>query len=736
MFLAPNSFYRHGLMVLGLLCLILPVLSQSGSACLDTQGSTQRETYSSALLGQAMFYTVYLPPCYDPAGDAYPVLYLMHGSNDDDGQWLRLGLSETLDAMIADGSAPPMLVVMPFGNVIANRNRFDALSWANIFREELMPHAETSYRIATEPAQRAIGGISRGGFWAYQIAFTDPTQFHAVGGHSAFFDLYHAEPADNPLHLAIEQTGVEDLRIWLDRGADDFAAPGLDIMGQRLTEQGLPHDYMIYDEGEHNNAYWSQHVRTYLEFYVRDWVQSPPPAPRSAFATNTPMSSVPTASPTATSTPSQVSAAPTLYPVVAFPSLLTSLASERLQALADGQLDVQLVLDSSAAEALVALGYTLHPETRLVPDEELREVMWRDRNLITLLPLNRLSLEYRVLWVDDQPLETQLADYPFAPSSQPDNRLTRLTLSGVTALARNTRIALDEQGVEWAAGGIAPYVQWGDIFHISNEVSRFSTCPQGGDELGGASSFCAKPEHMQLFDLLDVDIVELSGNHNNDYGYEAYRDTLTFYQERDMLLVGGGETQADAREPLVIEHNGNRIGWLSCNTVGPYYALVNEDPNLLGGVRPGAAACDWDWLDLAVPELAQIVDVTIVTIQHQEIEDYLPIPQQQFDFRRLAELGADVVMNTASHKPQTYEFYQTRRGSTTLIHYGMGNLFFDQPFWGNRRFFLNTLLIHEGELRGIELFPGIIDELARPRLMTAEERENFLFFMLREQNGF
>ncbi|MDQ7027911.1 MAG: alpha/beta hydrolase-fold protein, partial [Anaerolineae bacterium] len=169
------------------------LISAQSATCIDITGATIRESYRGGLLGQVMYYTVYTPPCYEPIATSYPVIYLMHGSNEDDEQWLRLGLQEELDSRILNGEIPPLVVVMPFGNVIANRNRFDSLSWANIFREELMPDAESKYNIASNREQRAIGGISRGGFWAYQIAFTHPDLFSAVGGHSAFFDLYQAE---------------------------------------------------------------------------------------------------------------------------------------------------------------------------------------------------------------------------------------------------------------------------------------------------------------------------------------------------------------------------------------------------------------------------------------------------------------------------------------------------------------------------------------------------------------
>lgn len=704
-------------------------------SCPRQTGTTTRETYSSRLLGQPMVYTAYTPPCYDAQAEPYPALYLMHGSNEDDGHWLRLGIVEALDAGIASGSLPPMVVILPFGNVIANRNLFEGFSWNNIFLQELLPHVEVHYNVAQDSARRAIGGISRGGFWAYQIALSHPQRFSAVGGHSAFFDEFHAPPEHNPLHLASDAPDLETLRLWLDHGTEDFAAPGLRLMHERLTARGLEHTYRSDEPGQHNNDYWSRQVADYLQFYAQDWHDTPPtleqPATSapSAFITNTP--AVPAEAPTHTPT---ASGGVLLFPAVAFPSLQTSISRQALLALKNGALDPNLLLTETTAQQFQQHFAALHPDTRIVPDEALRAELWQNRTAYTLLPLEALSLDVRILFVDDVPVADQLPGYPLATTERIDT-LTRITFSGVTALTRNTRLALDEQGLAWAADGILPYVSAVDYFHMSNEVSIVPGCPQSSRPLlGGASSFCTNPEHMELLPMLEVDIVELTGNHNNDYGYEAYRNTLAFYDARDIATVGGGETLEEARTPLLLEHNGNRIGMLACNVPGPYYAQVNEDETLLGGVRPGAAPCDWEWLEAAIPRLAQDVDVLIVSVQHEEIEDYRPTSAQQRDFRRMADLGADVVIGTAAHKPQTFEFYATR-GTTAFIHYGLGNLYFDQPFWGNMRFFLDTLYIAEGELRGLEIFPGIIDDSARPRLMTADERENFLFFMLVEQNG-
>ncbi len=690
----------------------------------DTNGQVTRLSYPSRWLGQTMYYSVYTPPCYD-AQTAYPVLYLMHGSNENDGHWLRLGLTDALDNNIRAGVLPPLVVVLPFGNVIANRNRFDTVSWHNVFVSELMPHVEARYSVAQDAAGRAIGGISRGGFWAYQIGLQHPDLFATIGGHSPFFDRYHAPPEHNPLDLALSAPDIAKQRLWLDRGADDYARAGIDLMHARLNERGIPHTYALHPVGEHNNAYWSQHLLDYLVFYAEGLRARPAPT-FGAFATNTP----------AAPTPTPAAQGKTLFvPAAAFPSLQTSVTSGELEALFDGRASRRLVLDQDTAAALRRAGVPIQPARVVAPDQLVR-ALWQERTAFTLLPLGALSPRLRALWVDDEPVFGQLDHYPFwlasdLPAYAPD-RLTRLTVSGVTALARGTLSALDRFGIEHAASGIASYVAQSDFFHVSNEVSFAPTCPQLTPEvLGGATSFCSKRDHFELFRRLGVRVVELSGNHNNDYGYTAYAETFAWYLTNGMHTVGGGRDLSEARQPLRLTHNGNRIGWVSCNVVGPYYALANDDPASAGGVRGGAAPCDWDALAEAFAALKGDTDVRLATFQQREVEDYRPLPEQPAQFRRFAELGAHYVGGTAAHKPQSYAFH-----GDSVLHYGLGNLFFDQPFWGNVRFFMDTLLIYEGQLLGIELFAGIIEDNVRPRLMTAEERENFLFFIFNQHSDF
>lgn len=106
---------------------------QAQSACTDTTGRIERPQYYATSIETRMVYSIYLPPCYNQSNAVYPVIYLMHGSNEDDNHWLRLGLQAYLDDGIMSGELPPMVVVLPFGNWIANENRFEYGSWGQVF---------------------------------------------------------------------------------------------------------------------------------------------------------------------------------------------------------------------------------------------------------------------------------------------------------------------------------------------------------------------------------------------------------------------------------------------------------------------------------------------------------------------------------------------------------------------------------------------------------------------------
>jgi enterochelin esterase-like enzyme len=231
--------------------------------------------FASKIARTDVKYRVYLPPCYTESTRRYPYVILMHGSDRDETEWTDLLNANTLlESGIAMKALPPMILVMPYGGVLANTNTFrDNGSWESLVLKELMPDVEKNFCTWNAREGRAIGGISRGGFWAFEIAFRHPELFSAVGGHSAFFDFNNAIAAYNPLSLAktVEFAPGMQPRIYLDAGKDDYARPNIEVFQKTLATRNIDATYIMNPEGEHVLEYWAAHVTEYLTFYGQTW---------------------------------------------------------------------------------------------------------------------------------------------------------------------------------------------------------------------------------------------------------------------------------------------------------------------------------------------------------------------------------------------------------------------------------------------------------------------------------
>jgi enterochelin esterase-like enzyme len=242
----------------------------------ETDGGTMLifDEFRSQIAGENLRYRVYIPPCYLETQKRYPYVILLHGQGTDERQWDALGVDDALDQGLRLGALAPMILVMPYTGSIANRDPFPpAATYEDVILDELVPAIERDFCTWNNREHRAIGGISRGGFWAYSIALRHPDIFGIVGGHSAVFVENNAPPARNPLDLALNASFLEEanLRMYLDNATSDVAGQGLGLFSSRLSSRGIAHTYIIHPLGDHSNDYWSAHVSEYLEFYARTW---------------------------------------------------------------------------------------------------------------------------------------------------------------------------------------------------------------------------------------------------------------------------------------------------------------------------------------------------------------------------------------------------------------------------------------------------------------------------------
>jgi S-formylglutathione hydrolase FrmB len=136
-------------------------------------------------------------------------------------------------------------------------------------------------RFGLDPHRVAIGGISMGGFGAYDIALHHPGRFCAVGGHSAAIWQQAGDSAagafddadDFAAHdlLATAQADPSPWRgipLWLDGGADDPFRAGDDAFASALRAGGAQVTRKTWP-GAHEGDYWRAHMRDYLRFYAR-----------------------------------------------------------------------------------------------------------------------------------------------------------------------------------------------------------------------------------------------------------------------------------------------------------------------------------------------------------------------------------------------------------------------------------------------------------------------------------
>jgi enterochelin esterase-like enzyme len=248
----------------------------------------------SEILKMDRKYSVYLPPDYESSQRSYPVLYLLHGSGDDQTGWVQFGeIQYITDRAINSGLATPMVVVMPDANTgrkgyvndISGKWRYE-----DFFIREFIPYVEKTYRIKGEKQYRAVAGLSMGGEGTFIYALHHPEMFASacplsaatgpanlsdLKGYMAKRGLEGGTPEQQEawvknysvLYL-IENMPDEQkkaVRWYIDCGDDDFLYEGNSMVHIAMRKKEIPHEFRIRD-GAHSWSYWRSALPSVLEF--------------------------------------------------------------------------------------------------------------------------------------------------------------------------------------------------------------------------------------------------------------------------------------------------------------------------------------------------------------------------------------------------------------------------------------------------------------------------------------
>lgn len=250
-------------------------------------------TITSKILKMDRKYAIYLPEDYYTSDRFYPVLYLLHGSGDDQSGWVQFGeVKHIADKAIAEGKCTAMIIVMPDGNT-GQRGYFNSpkgdWNYEDFFFQEFIPIIEKAYRIRAEKRYRAISGLSMGGGGTFMYALHHPELFSSACPLSAYVGPISMEDAATrwekqypgiskddlakyfSKHSALELiNGISDdqkkaVRWYIDCGDDDFLYEGNSLIHIAMRKKEIPHEFRIRD-GAHTWTYWRDSLPTVLEF--------------------------------------------------------------------------------------------------------------------------------------------------------------------------------------------------------------------------------------------------------------------------------------------------------------------------------------------------------------------------------------------------------------------------------------------------------------------------------------
>ena len=216
-------------------------------------------------------------------------------------------------------------------------------------------------------------------------------------------------------------------------------------------------------------------------------------------------------------------------------------------------------------------------------------------------------------------------------------------------------------------------------------------------------TLCADWRSLDTITTIGTDVVELTGNHNNDTGSDNNLKTLAKYRELGLKTVGGGANLEQAKQPLDLNSSIRLLAYnhSTSSVANGQLATTNS---------PGANPYSEEQFKADLASAKAENKFTIVNIQFFECYAY---PDQPVAF------------------PTCDQPIQNQLYNQKPIYYGLGNLFFDQIYWPDTtRSLILTHYFDQNKLLQTRISPTSYDQTFRPRLLDSNESQTFLARLL------
>ncbi|WP_245792798.1 alpha/beta hydrolase [Carnobacterium alterfunditum] len=236
---------------------------------------------NSSELGFTISYKAILP---EEQIGPYPVLYLLHGSSDDDSSWLYNS------SLVRYAAQYNIAIFMPQVHLSYYTDMYMGANYWSFLTKEFPQKMKNIFNISHKREETFVAGLSMGGYGALKWGLSYPEQVAGVAALSAAVDPYRIwqeDPDRDKLFTAIFESkeslkGSEnDLYALLEQlkgktvqpsflqicGMEDFLYA--DNLNFKKHLQAIANDYTYLENpGDHDWAFWDQEIQVVLK-----WIQ-------------------------------------------------------------------------------------------------------------------------------------------------------------------------------------------------------------------------------------------------------------------------------------------------------------------------------------------------------------------------------------------------------------------------------------------------------------------------------
>ena len=213
-------------------------------------GNMQQVLFPSPSTGEVKRAFVYTPPTYGKnPKERFPVLYLQHGWGENETSWPVQGCAGLImDNLIADGKCQPFIIVMTYGMTNDVRwghmQEFTAKEFETVLVDELVPYIDSHFLTKTGKWNRAMAGLSMGGFETKLITLRRPEVFGYYGLLSG--GTYAPVDIKDPkqVRLIFESCGSKENPSGIRQSVDALKESGLNAVG--FISEGTAHEFLTW----------------------------------------------------------------------------------------------------------------------------------------------------------------------------------------------------------------------------------------------------------------------------------------------------------------------------------------------------------------------------------------------------------------------------------------------------------------------------------------------------------